>query len=724
MGIVHKLKLPKADPVVITTIDEPVGFDGLQTTLKRHDYHGIGAESTLDKLEFYGQAANIIADAYAADIDSTVVYEVYSDDVLIYSGQLDLSTYNEKRGDYRSVSVKAGEIGVKTTFNNRTDKDIDLNTPKTIDGEDVTVPTWLSLRIPPKHLLYTDKSVRKSDLVVTQSGGNHGYQETGVFVATYAPYLFLPIGEDPQVEFGQFAEANPYSAESTDDVEPQYISEEDHITKYGPDTVAKLDIELKATIERKGTGWSPYTPGGYIRWYLEAVDGEGYTARGAEKKVLQSEVNFGGATWDLSCELHAPRFHAAGPVKYYLVFAIDMPSGGQSRYFYSHITIQEGSYVKMTMYDNLEEKVVNADMIYVLNALETVTSAISENALAVNSDWYRLPGEQSPGYGGGAQKVLTNGYKIRGLFSKGETKRNMPLSFKSLIESLDAIDCIGWGFCNESGGVCLRIERWDWFYKSNILLTLKNVDEISTEVLTDRIPTELKIGYKKFATQDQYNSIESPHGTRTFVNGIKAVSKALTKESEFVADNYAIEETRRAKTQKNDTEETTYDENIFIFELDDNGEIAHSAINAENVGRESEFINAKLTPRHMAARWRDYIFATNNTTPFRFTSGEINYNASFEVDPSGLESFAITSPQKEDEDITHTPAKFKAEKKSFTYPLSIEQYKSVLADPYGIVRLTDDDDNVISEGWILDFKYNLSEGTADFTLIAKNNNYA
>ena len=222
------------------------------------------------------------------------------------------------------------------------------------------------------------------------------------------------------------------------------------------------------------------------------------------------------------------------------------------------------------------------------------------------------------------------------------------------------------------------------------------------------------------------------HFPQTFVNGIKAMSNSISKECEFVADNYAIEETRRAKTNVNETEETSYDESTFVFELqkdvvDETSEstyqIAHSATGATNAGRGEELINAKITPRHMAARWRESLFTANNSTPLRFTTGEINYKAEFgvvpEVDYDGrvwsytLRTFATTDPQTENDDIKYTPAMLRAEKITFSYPLTIGQYKTIKANPYGIIRVNGID------GWIQVFKYSFAEGMSEFTLIAK-----
>jgi hypothetical protein len=725
-----------------TVIDEPIGFDSMQVHMQRHDYHGMGVESTLDSLEFYGAAFGIIKTAYEADIDSEVTYSIIGGSETIYQGNVDLSTCSFVNGDYQSVKAKVGETGVMTTFNNRTDVDIDVDDPKTVDGESVANPEWMSLEVPMKHLLYTNKSEQKVDgeeINGTNTGSipSNPYPETGIMIDTSGSrHLFIPIGVDTVSEFGQLQQQNPpIAVEYTSSVSPQYVSSPDHEEKFGQGTEAQIEIALKATMTNK-TMLPDNT--GYVWWHLAARDANDNVINGDWHKIEKSVIRQAGSTFDLSCSLTGT-LAAGNSIKYYLEFNIDIPSGDRRRYIYVTLVVQKGSYVKMTMYDKLPETVAPTKMLLVHDALNVVSHAISENALSVKSDWYRTPESQweAGTTGSGAMKALTNGYKIRDLFTDGEYKRNMPLSFKSLIESLDAMDCVGWGFSRESGNIYMRVERWDWFYKNETVITLTDVAEVTRDVYADRIPTSLTIGYKKFATEDQYNSIESPHGKRTFTNGIKALSKALTKESDFIADNYAIEETRRARTQKNATEESSYDENIFVFEIKRykpftpigqeqqpaEFSIPHTAHNAVNVGRAEEFINAKLTPRHMAARWRDYIFATNNSTPFRFTSGEINYKASFSTKPEDfpgdvnsyyLGSMAITSPQVENDDITYTHAKFKAEKITFSCPISREQYSAVKANPYGLVSVNG------QLGWIIDFKYSLSDGMTDFTLIAKN----
>ena len=66
--LTHKLTIGG----VAHVIDEPIGFDGLKVKISRGNYHGVSAEVSVSKLEFYDNAgrnaASIIRDAYNTDV--------------------------------------------------------------------------------------------------------------------------------------------------------------------------------------------------------------------------------------------------------------------------------------------------------------------------------------------------------------------------------------------------------------------------------------------------------------------------------------------------------------------------------------------------------------------------------------------------------------------------------------------------------------------------------
>lgn len=702
-----------------TAIEEPIGFDQFKMTMQRTDYHGISAEVSQMDLEFYGKAAVLIKTAYNLDLDTELNYIVTNNGVEVYNGMVDLSTYQETEGSYHSVSCKVGEIGVKTIFNNRSETEVDLNSDKTIDGEKLgELPTWQLLQIPIKHLLYTNLSIRETDKTYTTSGGDHPYQDAGIYIGhNNAPYIFLPIGLDNiNNEFGSITEQEtPYSTNNIADVDAQYIPDNEHSTKYGNDTETYVEISLQATIERTSTGWAPVEDN-FIRWYLEAKDTDGKTIRGVENKILKSEVNNKGATWDISCHLGGT-LNAEKSIKYYLVFNIDMQNASD-QYFYSHITIKKGSYVKMTMFDNLQEKTKDTNMLMVYDALKTISLITTENKLPLKSDWYDYIDEpwNIMEQHGGATKAITNGYKIRDIKTESGKEYPMSMSFRDLFESLNAMDCIGWSIVHEKDGLCLRVERWDWFYKDEEVLKIEDANELKTSLNKDLCVTEFEIGYDKYVTSDVYNSIENLHSERKFASAVKALSNKVSAKSKIIADNYAIEETRRAQFQLEPSESFEHDESVFVFELGWGGTpftIQSSAEDCVGIKRPTEFINAKLTPRQCAARWADYLFAMNGAKTLKYVTSSANSEAGFSTNNGSLLLSMADNPQMENDDIARKPHKLKAETLEFTYPLTIDQYKKIKNNPYGLINV-----NGI-QGWIKEFTYSFVDGEAEFKLIPK-----
>lgn len=146
-----------------TEINEPIGFDDFKMTMKRGDYHGMSVEVSEMTLEFYGTAADMIKAAYQTDLDTELTYKITMDNDVMFTGVIDLTTYEEQYSEYYSVSCKVGEVGVKTTFNNRSETEIDLNGTKTVDGLALAhTYTWNKLSIPYKTINYTDYAYQKT----------------------------------------------------------------------------------------------------------------------------------------------------------------------------------------------------------------------------------------------------------------------------------------------------------------------------------------------------------------------------------------------------------------------------------------------------------------------------------------------------------------------------------------------------------------------------------
>lgn len=680
-------------------IEEPIGFDNMKTTIKRHEYHGMSAEVTVGELEFFGLAATMIKEAYNTDIDTELKYIVQDGNVTIYSGVIDLTTYREYNGEYFSVSCKVGEIGVKTTFNNRSTNEINLNATKTIDGVELNgkyhEQYFKPIAIPIKHLLYTNILKQKSKTIIATMNKWDGTAGEQYFV----------LDDTIVNEFGNV---------NTD--AHIFKQDEEFDEQFGSGT--KMDVSASMTFEV--TDLEAAITGDFIAsMQIQLIIG-GYSV----KKVDIPIVNWQGKKITLS---YTGKNLDTGSIR--ARFLYSSPNTGNA-FLWLNLNLISAN-ITMKMFDNIADNGTKADMLLVHDALNKAAGIISENQLTIKSDWYGYKESKiNPvdTFGGGSLKAITNGYKIRGL--SDSDLRSMKISFADMIKSLDAIDCIGWGYANDADGIHIRVERWNWFYQNENILTIEYPKEKTRIVNTDGVITEIIIGYKKYTTNDQYNSIDTIHTERAYSSSIKSLHNSTEKICELIADNYASEETRRAKSNVDPSEEFKYDENIFIYELvakdySDHIDyiIANTASDVQGIARPEEMYNAKISPRHNIARQRDYLFQANNSNDMHMSSSTGNVNASFKVagrTDSGdgyteysLETMEVNRTQKESENITFARSIVKAEELSLTYPITRKEYQTIMANPYGLVVVDGED------CWIKEMTYDHSTGEAEFKLIPK-----
>ena len=248
-------------------IDEPIGFDGLKTTIKRSDYHGISAEVSVGTLEFYNtpllKAADIVHDAYENDINTEIGYYVTDKDgVEVYSGVVDLSTYSEITGQSRKISCKVGEVGIKTTFNNRTETEVNMNQSTTMNGEILAHdPEWKELTIPAKSIKYKNIMEQPETVVYDKNVAD----EALVLPDDEQPRMFvaLSLANKKLNEFGSF---NPqiYIAALAGTifdgyVEPLFDKGEGFGDKFGSTSTYNLDVDITIRMKFNGNIVTPHS---------------------------------------------------------------------------------------------------------------------------------------------------------------------------------------------------------------------------------------------------------------------------------------------------------------------------------------------------------------------------------------------------------------------------------------------------------------------------------
>ena len=790
---IHTLKI-KGKEVII---EEPIGYDKMKTTISRGDYHGISAEVSVGTLEFTGEAAAIITTAYNDNIDNEVTYQVKTQSGMeLFNGKVDLSTYAKHEGDYCSVSCKVGEIGVKTKFNNRTSTEVDLNATTDVDGNPLAnTYAWKKAKIPARDIIYKNEYKPAKDIIWDKDTATPRGEEGAYQLADDVFYQWINVPIASAVTLNEFGSCEPNAyipklgtkADNSAEIlnnNGEYcgmaFSKGDGFDdKFGASSTYDVQGHLKITLTAGGELFENRAAGG-IREFevrLAIINGEttiknAYLATTSGTIACTEIVSFNDGDADKGYikydKQHEYTFeldidekgltHQALYVGFVMRNRNYYDDGVAVHNYYNSMTLMTAkvhaeSYLNITLSSKQEESNHQVEMLPVHEALCKTAELIS--GLTVKSDYYgRMDSSVHPtqtpapystdaakflsSFGPGSLKAITNGYKIRNLYTDGEEERNMVVSFKKLIESLDAQDCIGWGFETEGETTIVRVEPWDYFYKDDIILKIDDPTTKDRSVNTAAIISELTIGYKKYTTNEDLNSVDSVHGERTFTGGVTAVNAAKSKLCDFVADNYAIELTRRQGLKKT-TEEYKYDETNFIFEL-----VAqrHKSVTtatytissswlagATTLSNPKQLLNAIMSPRRMAERWRMFLFQTNTKADMLMTSGTINYKANYntkQMDGTAASSSTVTfrlrdpfkekgngSYIKEDRPIANTRCKMKAETLKLDYPVTLAQYQKILANPMGLVVVDGE------PCWIKKFTYDFNEGLGEFELIPK-----
>jgi hypothetical protein len=758
-----------------TEIEEPMGFDSFKSKIERGSEHGISAEVSVDSLEFYGDAADMVRNAYAADIDSQLIFKVelkcadsdeYSE---IYRGLIDLSTYEELIAEYCSVSCKVGEIGVRTTFNNRAETVLNLHNGvmTDLDGVDlVSREISREVVIPSKAILFSintivtdnEKSVfngaNTSDVIVYKVPmGNQNISEIKTLQSDTQLRMIGNIANG--VDYRTFV----YGAEDAIFIYDKQDGFEDT-------TTFKLDYKISCKI--------------YRNLFSSAILVLHVDKDGHFKSLLK---NWNPSSYSLPIQIDLEGSHE-----------VEMSLGEMIviSFFETWLQSFDWEILSSTFFSikNLNQMIDSTcDLALAHETLSRVSEVIS--GMTVKSDWYgRVNSGINPltsgVVGGGALKGLVKGLRLR----NGDTNRINPTvintSFKDLFLNLKAMDNVGWGFSEENGQLFIRVENWKWFYKDDVILTITNPKEKTRKLNEKSVYSRLKIGYDKYAAIEDINSVDTFHTNRCYSSSLKAIDHEMSQLCKFIADPYIIEFTRRKSFEK-DTKDWKYDENIFVFALRgayanlplyrssgvltanayfdkifvgtklffEGSEYVVTTYNASthvmtttptirpgyeggmnvlmtevlNYGVEvgvdnsdntvispETMINFRLSPYRNACKFTDIIMQGNMSKVFKLTSGTGNTTAKGKS-ISATGSFYLTDPAgnnvvSENDSLTiiNEPI-LKPETLEFEYPITIEQYNLIKQNPYGKIV-------VDGEPCYLDkFEYSFMEGSGNFALI-------
>jgi hypothetical protein len=717
-------------------IEEPQGFSDMILTMKRDDnWHGIFFEASTSELAFYGVAATYLINIKETQgLKASVTFRAlqscgaYEELETIFEGRLDLGKYSATCGNTCLVKVPVEQTGCLMTLRNRYDQKVDLDS--TISFNKLSALQQyekmnFEMELPAKELLAAvDGSVAEDgysiDIIPTGAG-------EGAVIFVRPEYS---IERYNNISTGQLSGGNNCQGANScpEFITPQLLFEDEincfdgnftfSSRQKGSFTVSD-DLVLTSAYHKimkwDGAG-NLFTDGEIVTENSLFVDGGG--ASGPFTIVFDDILN-GTTTIDEGIgfydviEFVFPIF-GAGPKSIFIAYDSE-----------TLFTIEAVKACPST----------DARVYMVNETLGRATEAITDNCLRVKSDYYGRTDSQpytSAEDGCGSLRVLTSGLKIR-----KAPNASFFASLKELFEGLRGIDNIGMGIeANPfiAGFDWLRIEPVEYFYQDDEILALPYVPEAEISVQEQLHYSVIRSGYQKWEVE-RINGLDEPNSNREYRTILTSVNNSIDITSKFVAGSYPIETTRQQSFADTGAADTSYDNETFIICVDRQAysfQVEQGNIdNAANVFSPQTLYNWRIRPYSNLMRWfksiaNSYPNINDSDNKLYFSSGTGNYLAAGQIAgayptcklENGVKAENRDMSKMDFADVAEATPLWKPEYATLKYPLSIADYKTLKANPYGYISFQCGTGEW-KKGYIKDVRYRINKGEADFVLKIK-----
>lgn len=174
--------------------------------------------------------------------------------------------------------------------------------------------------------------------------------------------------------------------------------------------------------------------------------------------------------------------------------------------------------------------------------------------------------------------MITHGFWIRG-FSKEldltlpeDDRKFKPLTtnFKDFITSLSAVCNIGVGIEKIGAREYVVIEDLKYFYNKNTTIKLPfQAKKIKRSTDASGFYKSIEIGFEKGGEYEEAMGLDEYNIRNSYTTCIHRVDNKYTKLSKYRADSYGIEFARRKPFSDYSTEDTNYDQDIFLIDCKD-----------------------------------------------------------------------------------------------------------------------------------------------------------
>ncbi|URM37134.1 hypothetical protein [Flavobacterium anhuiense] len=555
-------------------IIEPIGWNDDEKEYARHEtYHGIFPKFS-NSLTFVKEGAsyiNTVRDIYGvmAEIELIRNERHPKTDVwtLTYSGYLDLSTWNKKDG---TVLIKFNSGGLEQDLKARDSEVVEVDRTKTFDDSVIPELKTVNVQLDGRRIfLQTKFNTILSDntvkLVNTSSDGN-----TRGCTASVPMALTNKSHEAAQAPItGSLTGDNSWGRTGNGEVSNMFfaISDRDRELKIKIKLQFKINIEVFDDID---------TFVFYVR--LATYKNAGDFNFKSHKILFEKN-----AYSDLQQKTFNVTFNDTVPVLANESLALVFDQNTDFRNTSSQRLEIRAESVICSMEvdeDSFEEKSTTKAILAHELADRLVTIATNRENVFY-SDYF---GRKDLGYpvdGKGAYIAFTHGFWIRQFdkypIPQEETStqpkitnlfKPLSTSFNEFTTSTEAILNIGVGIENIGNKERVRIEEKSFFYNKNVTIRLPNqVQKVDRKEATTKYYSSIQIGYEKGGDYEEAFGLDEFNVKSNFSTYISKVPNVYTQISKYRGDSYGMEFARRKPKSLNDTEDTSYDEDVFFMDL-------------------------------------------------------------------------------------------------------------------------------------------------------------
>lgn len=551
-------------------VTEPIGWESDEKEYARHEqYHGIIAKFS-NSSKFIGSAKEFIQtvkDMYGINAQIELIREekhpVTDVWTLSYSGYLDLSTWGKENN---KISVKFNSGGLVELLKSRESEMVEVDRLNTMDGQSLPPINPIEVNLEGRNIfLKTRYTVKAGENVFEMANQTNG-QTVG---STYPIPLVLVNKSHENAHSpipGTRVGGSTWDRSDNGETGLMFfaVSDRDRVLRI------KFTISFKVNIVS-------FDDINFFRfWFRLATykNGSSYNLR--SNRILYTSDYY----WSIHNQTFTFSFDEdvivlAGDS---LALVCDQNFDGENGHSAHLNTIISNITGDLEIDENSFFEQTKAKAMLAHELGDRLVSIATNQQGAFYSEFL---GRTDIGYasdGKGSLTGMTHGFWVRGFDklptpTEGPPKvenmfKPMTTSFKEFMTSMTAVWNVGLGVEKIGKKERIRLEELGYFYNRNVTIKLPyQVKNVKRKESTEHYFSALEFGYELGGDYEEACGLDEYNAKSNFTTVISKLKNVYTSLSKYRADSYGMEFARRKQKSLNNTEDTRYDNHIFLLDL-------------------------------------------------------------------------------------------------------------------------------------------------------------